>query len=108
MDQSRNGRIRPTTQPGTYSSRNCAVAQPRARQRAFCVAALPEYEENLDELRELLLTAGVAAVGEVIQRRDQPQPNTEPRPGRSRAGACGATASAGCAVAGSSCGAPVR
>ena len=41
------------------------------------VAALPESaEESLDELRELLRTAGVAAVGELVQRREQPHPNT--------------------------------
>jgi GTPase len=39
------------------------------------VASLPE-EETLEELEELLLTAGVAVVGEMIQRRDQPHPNT--------------------------------
>ena len=33
-------------------------------------------EEQLAELRELLKTAGVAGVGEMIQRRDHPHPNT--------------------------------
>ena len=47
----------------------------RARQRAYCIAALPEGED-LDELKELLLTAGVATVGELVQRREQPHPNT--------------------------------
>jgi GTP-binding protein HflX len=55
----------------------------RARQRAFCIASLPG-EENLDELRELLLTAGVAVVGEMIQRREQPHPNTYLGPGKVR------------------------
>jgi GTP-binding protein HflX len=55
----------------------------RARQRAFCIASLPG-EENLDELRELLLTAGVAVVGEMIQRRDRPHPNTYLGPGKVR------------------------
>jgi GTP-binding protein HflX len=55
----------------------------RARQRAFCIASLPG-EENLDELRELLLTAGVAVVGEMIQRRDLPHPNTYLGPGKVR------------------------
>ncbi len=51
--------------------------QGRARQRAFMIAALPDGDEHaLDELRELLRTAGVATVGELIQRRDQPHPNT--------------------------------
>jgi GTPase len=53
----------------------------RAVQRAFCIASLPD-EESLDELRELLLTAGVAVVGEMIQRRDQPHPNTYLGPGK--------------------------
>ncbi len=47
----------------------------RARQRAFCIAALPDGED-LAELGELLRTAGVAVVGEMIQRREQPHPNT--------------------------------
>jgi GTP-binding protein HflX len=47
----------------------------RARQRALCVAALPEGE-SLDELGELLRTAGVAVVGELVQRREEPHPNT--------------------------------
>ncbi len=41
------------------------------------IAALPEGgEEELAELEELLRTAGVAAVGSVVQRRDQPHPNS--------------------------------
>jgi GTP-binding protein HflX len=41
------------------------------------IAALPDGDEHqLDELRELLRTAGVAAVGELVQRREQPHPNT--------------------------------
>jgi GTPase len=49
----------------------------RARQRAFMVAAIPAGEdEQLAELSELLRTAGVAAVGELVQRRDQPHPNS--------------------------------
>jgi GTPase len=47
----------------------------RARQRALCVAALPEGE-SLEELGELLRTAGVAVVGELVQRREEPHPNT--------------------------------
>src|SRR5947199_242516 len=51
--------------------------QGRARQRAFLNAALPDSDEQaLAELRELLRTAGVAGVGELVQRRDQPHPNT--------------------------------
>jgi GTP-binding protein HflX len=53
----------------------------RARQRALCIAALPEGED-LSELVELLRTAGVASVGELVQRRDQPHPNTYLGPGK--------------------------
>jgi GTP-binding protein HflX len=53
----------------------------RARQRAFCIAALPEGDD-LAELRELLLTAGVGVVGEMIQRREAPHPNTYLGPGK--------------------------
>src|SRR6202789_4251648 len=53
----------------------------RAAQRAFCVAALPDGDD-LSELGELLRTAGVAVVGEMIQRREQPHPNTYLGPGK--------------------------
>jgi len=47
------------------------------------IAAFPEGgEEQLDELRELLRTAGVATVGASVQRRDQPHPNTYIGPGK--------------------------
>jgi GTPase len=55
----------------------------RASQRAFCIASLPD-EESLDELRELLRTAGVEVMGEMIQRREQPHPNTYLGPGKVR------------------------
>ena len=47
----------------------------RAKQRAFCIAALPEGDD-LSELHELLRTAGVAVVGEAVQHRERPHPNT--------------------------------
>ena len=50
------------------------IQNPRARQRAFCIAAGPE-EPNLTELRELLRTAGVAVAGELVQRRSTPDPD---------------------------------
>jgi GTP-binding protein HflX len=61
------------------------MSQPtrRASQRAFCIAALPD-DENLAELGELLRTAGVEVVGEMIQRREQPHPNTYLGPGKVR------------------------
>jgi GTP-binding protein HflX len=75
MDHSPNGReahlaARASTLPtnGSHSGR-------RARQRAFCIAALPDGDD-LGELHELLSTAGVAVVGEMVQHREQPHPNT--------------------------------
>jgi GTPase len=73
MQRSRNGRSTPT--------RNGAVPEGRARQRAFCIAALPEGED-LSELRELLNTAGVAVVGQAVQHRDRPHPNSYVGPGK--------------------------
>jgi GTP-binding protein HflX len=56
---------------------------PRARQRALCIAALPDGDESsVRELGELLRTAGVAVVGELVQRREQPHPNTYLGPGK--------------------------
>jgi GTP-binding protein HflX len=57
--------------------------QPRARQRALCIAALPgDDQSSVRELGELLHTAGVAVVGELIQHREQPHPNTYLGPGK--------------------------
>jgi GTP-binding protein HflX len=56
----------------------------RARQRALCVAAGPVEEEGLDELAELLRTAGVATVGTLTQRRAHADPNTYLGPGKVR------------------------
>ncbi len=72
VQQSRHGRTKRSSftadgqrQPG------------RPRQRAYLIAALPDGNQaELAELRELLRTAGVAAVGEMIQRREHPHPNT--------------------------------
>jgi len=73
MQRRRNGRATPT--------RNGAAATPRARQRAFVIAALPEGDD-LSELHELLRTAGVAVVGQAVQHRDQPHPNSYLGPGK--------------------------
>jgi GTPase len=55
----------------------------RARQRAYLIAATADNDEHeLAELAELLRTAGVAGVGELVQRRDQPHPNTYLGPGK--------------------------
>jgi GTP-binding protein HflX len=48
----------------------------RARQRALLIQVSQDGADSLDELRELLRTAGVAVVYEVIQRRERPHPNT--------------------------------
>ncbi len=67
MDRGRNGR--------TGQSRYGEVQRtPRARQRALCIAAGPE-EADLGELRELLRTAGAAVVGEMTQKRPEPDPD---------------------------------
>ncbi len=52
-------------------------ARGRARQRAVMIAAVPAGEaDHLAELEELLRTAGVASAGEMVQRREQPHPNS--------------------------------
>jgi GTP-binding protein HflX len=66
----------------------------RAAQRAFCIAALAE-DDDLEELGELLRTAGVAVVGKMVQHREQPHPNTYLGPGKvaeAKAAATGADA----------------
>ncbi|HRV60225.1 MAG TPA: hypothetical protein P5138_06310 [Solirubrobacterales bacterium] len=47
----------------------------RAKQRAMMIAVDQTGEATLSELGELLKTAGVATVGEVIQRRSEPDPD---------------------------------
>lgn len=47
----------------------------RARQRAVCIAS-QVTPADLDELEELLRTAGVAVVGTLVQHREHPHPNT--------------------------------
>ncbi len=67
MDRSRNGRSAETR----YGE---GVRNPRARQRAVCIAVGPD-EVDLSELHELLRTAGVAVAGELTQRRPRPDPD---------------------------------
>ncbi len=81
MDSSRNGRDG-RSHRGGEGARSATEPTQRARQRAFCIAALESEEEDLQELEELLRTAGVAVVGEMIQRREQPHPNTYLGPGK--------------------------
>src|SRR4051812_48369573 len=53
----------------------------RARQRAYCVGVSPTGDD-LSELKELLRTAGVAVVGELVQHRERPHPNLYLGPGK--------------------------
>jgi GTPase len=75
VQRSRNGRTTTTSQA------NGSREGGRARQRAYCLAALPEGDD-LSELEELLRTAGVAVVGQAVQHRDRPHPNTYIGPGK--------------------------
>lgn len=71
--RSRNGRATPS------STDREPVG--RTEQRAFMIAALPDGDD-LSELRELLRTAGVPTVGQLVQHRDRPHPNTYLGPGK--------------------------
>src|SRR3954468_14260587 len=75
MQRTRHGRNIPSRAPADPEQAG------RPKQRAFCVAALAEGED-LSELRELLRTAGVAVVGQAVQHRDKPHPNTYLGPGK--------------------------
>ena len=55
------------------TSHNGTEPEQRARQRALCVGALAEGDD-LQELGELLRTAGVGVVGELVQHREAPHP----------------------------------
>jgi GTPase len=70
MDSSHNGRRGGGSEP-----------RQRAKQRALCIAALPEGED-LSELGELLRTSGVAVAGELVQHLERPHPNTYLGPGK--------------------------
>src|SRR5256886_3068807 len=67
MQRGRNGR-RAESRYGE------GIRNPRARQRALLVGVAPE-EPDLAELRELLRRAGVAVAGELVQRRQRPEPD---------------------------------
>jgi GTP-binding protein HflX len=76
MQRSRHGRTRQSAHDGQRP-------RGRARQRAYMVAAVADgHDDQLGELRELLRTAGVADVGELVQRRDHPHPNSYLGPGK--------------------------
>ena len=70
MQRTRHGRTRQS--PTAVDGR----PQGRARQRAFLIAAPSDGDGELSELRELLRTAGVATVGELVQRREHPHPDS--------------------------------
>jgi GTP-binding protein HflX len=74
LEKTRNGRATPT---------RAATSTPgaRAKQRAYLIAALPDGDD-LSELQELLRTAGVATVGQLVQHREQPHPNLYLGPGK--------------------------
>src|SRR3954462_15246910 len=74
MQRARNGR----TTEARYAP---SPGQGRAKQRAFAVGIMPD-SDDLSELKELLRTAGVATVGELVQHRDKPQPTLYPGPGK--------------------------
>jgi GTP-binding protein HflX len=57
------------------------LSERRARQRAYAVG-VSDGERDLSELKELLRTAGVATVGELVQIRDRPHPNLYIGPGK--------------------------
>lgn len=81
MDRSSNGARAATPRRATIAASDGSQAASRARQRALCIAAGPDHDD-LAELAELLRTAGVAVVGEMVQRRDHPHPNTYVGPGK--------------------------
>ena len=76
MQRTRNGR---TAETRYADGGEAGVSNPRARQRALVVGAMPgpagAGDDPLAELKELLRTAGVATSGELIQHRDEPDPN---------------------------------
>ncbi|MEI2702005.1 MAG: GTPase HflX [Baekduia sp.] len=63
------------------SGRSPQQIRPRARHRALCIAALAQGDD-LEELHELLRTAGVVVVGDIVQHRESPHPNTYLGPGK--------------------------
>jgi GTPase len=73
VQRTRNGRTAQTR----YGAGGAGVSNPRARQRAIAVGIVPEVPDDdpLEELKELLRTAGVATEGELIQRRAEPDPD---------------------------------
>ena len=73
MQRARNGRA----VESQYADGQAGVSNPRARQRALAVGVGLDAADSdpLAELKELLRTAGVATAGELVQRREVPDPN---------------------------------
>ena len=65
----------PDADAGAGRAETRQPAEGRARQRAVCIASTPDHAD-LEELGELLRTAGVAVVGELVQRREHPHPHS--------------------------------
>src|SRR3954463_15610558 len=74
MQRSRNGR----TTGRRYGPKS---GEGRALQRSFVAGIMPD-SDDLSELKELLRTAGVATVGELVQHRERPHPNLYLGPGK--------------------------
>jgi GTPase len=73
VQRTRHGRTAETR----YGAGGAGVSNPRARQRAIAVGVMPRAgdDDPLAELKELLRTAGAATAGELVQRRDRPDPD---------------------------------
>ena len=59
-------------------AQRAGVINPRAAQRAIAIGVVDESDDERDqlaELKELLRTAGVATAGDLVQRRDRPDPD---------------------------------
>ena len=60
------------------TGQRAGVVNPRAAQRAIAVGVVDAdggERDQLAELKELLRTAGVATAGDLVQRRDEPDPD---------------------------------
>jgi len=74
VQRNRNGRLKGSSQ----EDGSAGVVNPRAAQRALAIGVVRDSDpagDPLAELKELLRTAGVATAGELVQRRDEPDPN---------------------------------
>jgi GTPase len=74
MQRNRNGRLKDTSN----TNGSAGLVNRRAAQRAVAIGVVRDSDpagDPLAELKELLRTAGVATAGELVQRRDTPDPN---------------------------------